>query len=40
MRAKINRGQQFKQFAESGKSETIITLKPNKRSIEQLSWVC
>ena len=35
MRAKINRGQQFKQFAESGKAETIITLKPNKRSIEQ-----
>ncbi len=35
MRTKINQGLQFKQFAESGKSQTIITLEPNKRSIEQ-----
>ena len=35
MRAKINLGLLFKQFAESGKAETVITLEPNKRSIEQ-----
>ena len=35
MRAKINRGLQFKQFAESGKAQTMITIEPNKRSIEQ-----
>ena len=34
MRAKINSCLQFKQFAESGKAQTIITLEPNKRSIE------
>jgi hypothetical protein len=34
MRAKINLGLQFKQFAESGKAQTIITLEPNKYSIE------
>ena len=35
MRAKINRGLIYKQFAESGKAETVITLEPNKRSVEQ-----
>ena len=35
MRAKINRGLLFKQFAESGKAQTVITLEPNKRSVEQ-----
>ena len=35
MRAKINQGLLFKQFAESGKAQTVITLEPNKRSIEQ-----
>ena len=35
MRAKINRGLLYKQFAESGKAQTIITLEPNKRSVEQ-----
>lgn len=35
MRAKINRGLLFKQFAESGKAQTVITLEPNKRSAEQ-----
>ena len=34
MRAKINLGLQFKQFAESGNAQAIITLEPNKRSIE------
>jgi len=35
MRAKINRGLLYKQFAESGKAQTVITLEPNKRSVEQ-----
>lgn len=35
MRAKTNQNMQFKQFACSGKSQAIITLQPNKRSIEQ-----
>jgi len=35
MRAKINLGIHFKQFADSGKAEEIITLKPNKKSIEK-----
>ena len=35
MRAKINQGRLYKQFAESGKAQTVITLEPNKRSIEQ-----
>jgi len=35
MRAKINQGLQFKQFAESGKAQTVITLEPNKPSLKQ-----
>ena len=35
MRAKINRGLIFKRFADSGKAQTVITLEPNKRSVEQ-----
>jgi len=35
MRAKINQGLLYKQFAESGMAQTIITLEPNKRSVEQ-----
>ena len=35
MRAKINSGLLYKQFAESGKAQTVITLEPNKRSVEQ-----
>ncbi len=35
MRAKINQGLQYKQFANSGKAQEIITLKPNDRSVEQ-----
>jgi hypothetical protein len=35
MRAKINRGLLFKQFAESGKAQAVITLEPNKRSVEK-----
>ncbi len=35
MRAKINQGLLFKQFSKSGKAQTVITLEPNKRSIEQ-----
>ncbi len=35
MRAKINQNIQFKQFADSGKAQAIITLQPSKRSIEQ-----
>ncbi len=35
MRAKINRGKQYKAFADSGKAQAIITLAPNKKSIEQ-----
>ena len=35
MRAKINQNIQFKQFACSGKAQAIITLQPNKHSIEQ-----
>ena len=35
MRAKINQGLLFKQFAESGQAQTVITLDPNKRSVEQ-----
>ena len=34
MRAKVNSSLPFKKFAESGKAQTIITLEPNKRSIE------
>ena len=34
MRAKINQNIEFKKFAESGKRQKIITLKPNKPSIE------
>ncbi len=35
MRAKTNQNLQFKQFVDSGKAQAIITLQPNKRSIEQ-----
>ena len=35
MRAKINRGKQYKAFADSGEAQTIITLTPNKKSVEQ-----
>lgn len=35
MRAKINRGKLYKAFAESGRVEETIILKPNKRSVEQ-----
>ncbi len=35
MRAKINQGLLFKQFAKSGKVQTVITLEPNKLSIEK-----
>ncbi len=35
MRAKINRGKHYKAFADSGKKQTIITLTPNRTSIEQ-----
>jgi hypothetical protein len=35
MRAKINRGKQYKAFADSGKAQAIITLTPNKKSVEQ-----
>jgi hypothetical protein len=35
MRAKINCGLLFKQFSESGKAQAVITLEPNKRSVEK-----
>jgi len=35
MRAKIYQGLLYKQFAESGKAQTVITLEANKRSVEQ-----
>ncbi len=35
MRAKIDCGLLYKQFADSEKAQTVITLEPNKRSIEQ-----
>ena len=35
MRAKINQGLLYKQFAKSGKAQALITLEPNKRSVEQ-----
>jgi hypothetical protein len=35
MRAKINRGIIFKQFAESGKAQAVVTLEANQRSVEQ-----
>jgi hypothetical protein len=35
MRAKINQGLLYKQFAESGKAQALITLEPNKRSVKQ-----
>jgi hypothetical protein len=35
MHAKINRGLLYKQFTESGKAQTMITLEANKRSVEQ-----
>ena len=35
MRAKINRGLPFKRFVESNKQQAVVTLHPNKRSIEQ-----
>jgi len=35
MRAKINRGKPYKAFADSGKAQTLATLTPNKKSVEQ-----
>jgi len=35
MRAKINRGKPYKVFADSGKAQTLVTLTPNKKSVEQ-----
>ena len=35
MRAKVNRGLLFKHFVDSGKHQAVITLEPNKQSIEQ-----
>jgi len=35
MRAKINTGVVFKAFADSGKEETVVTLKPGDRSLKQ-----
>jgi len=35
MRAKINRGLLFKQFAKSGKAQAVITLEANPRSVDQ-----
>jgi hypothetical protein len=35
MRARVNRGLEFKHFAESGERERVITLRPNKKSVEQ-----
>ena len=35
MRAKVNRGKAFKEFADSGEREAIITLAPGKHSIER-----
>ena len=35
MRAKINQGLLYKQFAKSGKAQALITLEPNQRSVEQ-----
>lgn len=35
MRAKINRGLLYKQFAKSGKAQQVITLEPNMSSINQ-----
>lgn len=35
MRAKVNRGKQFKAFVESGATEAIITMEPNKISKQQ-----
>ena len=35
MRAKVNRGLEFKRFVESGAQHAVVTLRPNKRSLEQ-----
>ena len=35
MRARVKRGLQFQSFADSGQSEKVITLKPNKSSIKK-----
>ncbi len=35
MRAKVNRGIQFKDFEQSGLKEAIITVTPNKKSFQQ-----
>jgi len=35
MRAKINRGKPYKAFADSGKAQALVTLTPNKKSVEQ-----
>ena len=35
MRAKVNRGLEFKRFAESGERQRVITLHSNERSVQQ-----
>jgi len=35
MRAKVNRGLEFKRFVESGERQRTITLQPNKKSVQQ-----
>jgi hypothetical protein len=35
MRAKVNRGLEFKRFVESGERQAVITLHPNKKSVQQ-----
>ena len=40
MRAKINQGLLFKQFAKSGKTQTVITLEPSKQAIEKGLSTC
>lgn len=35
MRAKVNRGLEFKRFVESGERQKVITLHPNKKSVQQ-----
>lgn len=35
MRAKVNRGVEFKRFVESGAQQAAVTLRPNKRSVAQ-----
>ena len=35
MRAKVNRGVEFRRFVDSGAQHAVVTLRPNKRSLEQ-----